>query len=84
MYNIGAGKLPDHDVYDELGKIYERLNALNDEITKINRRIGNLEGKVEMILKSNQLTVTIVKYVVLPLIVILGGLVGVKILLPFT
>ena len=73
-----------NDVYDELGKIYQRLNKLSDQITELNSRVGNLEGKMETLIRNYHLAKTIIKWVVLPLIVILGGLIGIKIILPLT
>lgn len=53
------------------------------------RRLGVLEGKVEKmeetvheLIGATGTTNTLIKYVILPLIVILGGLVGIKLVLP--
>ena len=57
---------------DDLEKRLEKIEAA---IERINHELGELLG-------SQRSVETLVKYVILPLIVILGGLVGVKIILP--
>lgn len=56
------------EVYRRLDQIDQRLDTLNGELAKL---IGS-QQTVEMLLK----------WVVLPLIVILGGLVGIKVVMP--
>lgn len=59
------------------------------EIMELKERVGKLETKVDMLNQAvqllaqrNQQLVLIIKWVVVPLIIILGGLVGVKIVIP--
>jgi len=54
-------------------KTAERLDA-------IEKRLGKLEQATAEIKACNRMAVQIIKFVVLPLIVILGALVGVKIM----
>jgi len=56
------------DIEKRLGRIEESMNVINHELGKL---IGS-QRSVEVM----------VKYVILPLIIILGGLVGIKIVLP--
>jgi len=77
------------DVHAKLAGINERLNYLNDEVTSIKsilrnheKRVSRLEGKVDVVLKTNQQIYILIRYVILPLIIILGALVGAKLALP--
>lgn len=45
-------------------------------------RVNDLEHKVDILLGQTGTINTLIKWVILPLIVILGGLVGIKIMLP--
>ncbi len=65
--------LQSHD--ERLGRIEEGMNTTNHEL-------GILTGKICEI-KSSRIVPLLIKYVVFPLILIMGGLVGVKLLLPF-
>ena len=57
---------------DDLEKRLEKIEAA---IERINHELGELLG-------SQRSVETLIKYVVLPLIIILGGLVWIKIILP--
>ena len=46
------------------------------------RRLTSLETKVEVLLGQTSTMNTLIKYVILPLIIILGALVGVKVAFP--
>jgi ABC-type uncharacterized transport system involved in gliding motility auxiliary subunit len=52
-----------------------RIERIEEAINRINHELGKVLG-------SQRNVEILVKYVVLPLIVIVGGLVGVKIVLP--
>ena len=58
-----------------MDNIEERLERIEAAIERINHELGELLG-------SQRSVETLVKYVILPLIIILGGLVGIKIILP--
>lgn len=58
-----------------MDEIYRRLGVLDERLDKLNGELAKLIG-------SQQTVEMLLKWVVLPLIVILGGLVGVKIVLP--
>jgi len=53
-------------------KISERLDKIEERLNKINSELGQVLG-------SQKTTVILIKYVILPLIIILGGLVGIRI-----
>ncbi len=59
----------------ELAEVKERVTRLENSVSTIDKAVAVIQGStssIEMILK----------WVVLPLLVILGGLVGIKIVLP--
>ena len=56
-----------------MDELIKRMEALES-------RLGELEGKVGELIGQAGTTNTLVKWVILPLIVILGGLVGIKII----
>lgn len=58
-----------------MDEVVRRLAALE-------ARVNDLEHKVDLLLGQTGSTNTLIKWVILPLIVILGGLVGIKIALP--
>ena len=58
-----------------MDNIEERLERMEAAMERINHELGELLG-------SQRSVETLVKYVILPLIIILGGLVGIKIILP--
>ncbi len=55
--------------------IEERVINLETKLNILETKLDNLTGKTEL---ANQL----IKFVILPLITILGGLIGIKLILP--
>ena len=80
--------MDDSQLLARLGSIDERLGDVDKSIRFINHELGELSGKVEAKNASNNntkispITILIIKYVVLPLIIIIGGIVGVKEVFP--
>jgi CII-binding regulator of phage lambda lysogenization HflD len=60
---------------DRLKRIEEVLDRLNERFDAINRELGELKGRQDTV-------VLILKYVVTPLLIILGALIGVKLAIP--
>jgi len=58
------------------------LPMLFSEIIELKERVSALEAKVDMLVTQNKQLGMILKYVVTPLVVILGALIGLKITLP--
>ena len=58
------------------------LPMLFGEIIELKERVSALEAKVDMLVTQNKQLGMILKYVVTPLIIILGALIGVKLTLP--
>jgi len=63
------------DVNDRLDRIEQQLDKFNDEIKEVGTKLGELAGE-------SRTMKMLLQYVVTPLIVILGALVGVKIVMP--
>ena len=60
----------------------EELCKLRDELTQLKLAVKGLEGEVAKLAGENRTTQLLAKWVIFPLIIILGGLVGIKVLLP--
>lgn len=65
-----------------LSVIFNEMMDLKEEISTLKERVAALEAKVDMLVAQNKQLSLILKYVVTPLIFILGALVGVKLTLP--
>jgi len=55
---------------------------IEDRLDRIERSINDLHLKVGELVGAQKTTNMIIKYIVFPLIIILGALVGVKIMMP--
>ena len=53
---------------------------LHERFDELERRMDKLELTMAEMISSNRLSTKLIKYVILPLILILGGLVGIKII----
>jgi hypothetical protein len=58
-----------------MADLEQRIANIEKALNTINHELGKLVGQ-------QRTTVLLVKYVVLPLLIILGGLVGIKIVFP--
>ena len=58
------------------------LTLVFNELIDLKERVSALEAKVDMLVTQNKQLSLIMKYVVTPLIIILGALIGLKITLP--
>jgi len=68
----------DPQLLSRLDSIDDRIENIETSLKVINHELGLLSGKV----KNNVISL-VIKYVVFPLVVIVGGLAGVKFFLPF-
>lgn len=71
------------DPWEAISKLNDEIKELRNEITKLQKKVASLEAKVDMVLKNYSFTIFLIKWVVTPLIIILGALAGVKIALPY-
>lgn len=55
--------------------VEERLNRIEEALRKMNEELGYVRGKVES-------EIVLVKWVIFPLLLIVSGLVGIKLVLP--
>ena len=62
--------------------IFNEMMNLKEEVSLLKERVAALEAKVDMLVTQNKQLSLILKYVVTPLIIILGALIGVKLTLP--
>jgi len=65
--------------------INARTQNMNEDLRYLRNRIDSLEhrvSKLEGMVKTTNNISLIVKYIIVPLIIILGGLVGIKIAIP--
>lgn len=53
----------------------DRLVRIEDKLDEVSSRIANLEGQYS-------LSGTLIKWIIFPLIMIVGGIAGVKVLIP--
>lgn len=67
---------------DPLSNIFNELMKLKQEVSELKVKVASLEAKVDMLMQQNQQLNLILKYVVTPLIIILGALIGVKLTHP--
>jgi len=59
----------------------EEIKYVREELVELKTRVSKLEGKIIMLLNQNSTISLIIKYIVTPLLVILGALIGVKLTL---
>lgn len=58
------------------------MTEIETRLFALEGRLNTLEGKVDQLLGAQNTMSQLLKYVVTPLIIILGALVGIKIVLP--
>lgn len=58
------------------------LCNLRDAVQELQITVKGLEGEVAKLAGENRTTMLLAKWICFPLIIILGGLVGIKVLLP--
>lgn len=63
------------EINRRLDRIEQIMNRLNEELGSLREEIGVLKGKTEA--ESN-----LIKWVIFPLLIILAGLIGIKLVLP--
>jgi len=59
----------------------EEIKYVREELIELKAKVSKLEGKIIMLLNQNSTISLIIKYIVTPLLVILGALIGVKLTL---
>ena len=66
---------------EELKELRQELNDLRHTVMNLSSDIAELKGRVHELSGRNQLLIILVKYVVTPLLLIVGALVGVQLTL---
>ena len=72
----------DNEFLNGIKEIKRELNDMRHTIMDLAERVSRLEGRIEELSGKNQLLITLIRNVILPLIIILGGLVGIKLVIP--
>ena len=67
---------------NQVNILQQNLTLFNDKIHRIEDDILFLKGQVETLLNNANTTQLILKYVVVPLLTIVGALVGIKLTFP--
>jgi len=70
------------NIEERVSKLEVEVENLKNDIHEIKESLGDIKMKVDVLVGQNSSIHTLVKWVIVPLIVILGALVGVKISLP--
>ena len=73
-------------------KLSGRIDNVEEHIVTINHELGDVAGKLKVMTNGskphtngqpNPIAILLIKFVIFPLIVLAGGIMGVKLLLPF-
>jgi len=67
---------------DLIQYVCKELDDLKNEVKQLSEKVNQLDGKVTAMVDNNQTLITLIKYVITPLLIIVGGLVGIKLVLP--
>jgi len=67
---------------NQVNILQQNLALLNDKIHSIEDNISFLRGQIEILLNNANTTQLILKYVVVPLLMIVGALIGIKLTFP--
>ena len=67
---------------NQVNILQQNLALFNDKIHSIEDNIYQLRGQIEILLNNANTTQLILKYVVVPLLMIVGALIGIKLIFP--
>jgi len=67
---------------ERVSRLEVEVENMKNDIHEIKESLGDIKMKVDVLVGQNSSIHTLVKWVIVPLIIILGALVGVKITLP--
>jgi len=67
---------------NQVNILQQNLSLFNDKIHSIEDNISQLKGQIEILLNNANTTQLILKYVVVPLLTIVGALIGIKLTFP--
>jgi len=69
-------------IEERVSKLEVEVENLKNDIHEIKESLGDIKRNVDILIGQNSSIHTLVKWVIVPLIIILGALIGVKISLP--
>jgi len=70
------------NIEERVSKLEVEVENLKNDIHEIKASLGEIKKNVDILIGQNSSIHTLVKWVIVPLIIILGALIGVKISLP--
>jgi len=70
------------DLETRVSILEREVENLKNDIHEIKERLGDISQKVDILVGQSSTIQTLVKWIILPLIIILGALIGVKLSLP--
>ena len=82
MSNAKTIELIINELKDEVNELKKEVNDLRHEVSELKERISMLEGRIDELSRRNEILIYIIKYVVTPMLFILGALVGVRLIMP--
>ena len=69
----------DEQLLSYMRSLDRRIERIEASIVTLNHEVGQLAGKI----KNNATVSLIIKYVIFPLLLLIGGLIGIKLFFPF-
>jgi len=72
------------DLETRVSILEREVDNLKNDIHDIKERLGDISQKVDILVGQSSTIQTLVKWIILPLIIILGALIGVKLSLPIS
>jgi len=66
----------------QIQSLQVEIKKINDELSSVKEQIAFINGQVQILVSQNNTIQMILKYVVTPLLIILGGLIGIKLTFP--
>jgi prefoldin subunit 5 len=66
----------------QIDELRSEIKVINDELAGVKEQIAFINGQVQILVNQNNTIQMILKYVVTPLLIILGGLIGIKLTFP--
>ncbi|MEM3979979.1 MAG: hypothetical protein QXF79_01820 [Ignisphaera sp.] len=67
---------------DDIIKLINIINDLTIRIQKLEQEVAELKGQVQVLAINANTTTMIIKYIVTPLLIIVGALIGIKLTIP--
>jgi len=66
----------------EISNLKSQVSQLQIRVDNLESKVSELSGKLDLLLAQSNTTVMLMKYVITPLLIIVGALVGIKLSIP--